>query len=298
MADRTLSSSLPLVLLEAMRPKQWAKNALLFVGLVFAVKLGDPIAVSRAAAAFVVFCAISSAGYLFNDLADLEQDRQHPRKRRRPLASGRIRPAHAVGLGSTLLIGGLVLAFLMSTRFGLMVLGYVLLTVAYNAGLKHVVLVDVFALAAFFVIRAVAGAVAIEVPISPWLYICTVLGALFLGLAKRRHELLLLGDDAASHRQILREYTPQLLEQLITIVTAGLVMAYSLYTFSAENLPKDHSMMLTIPIVLFGIFRYLYLVHRREGGGSPEDTLLTDVPMLMTTLALVGVSVAVLYWRT
>ncbi|HEV8633033.1 MAG TPA: decaprenyl-phosphate phosphoribosyltransferase, partial [Chloroflexota bacterium] len=149
----------------------------------------------------------------------------------------------------------------------------------------------------FFVIRVVAGAVAIDVPISPWLYLCTILGALFLGLAKRRHELLLLGDEAASHRQILREYTPQLLEQLITIVTAGLVMAYSLYTFSAENLPKDHAMMLTIPVVLFGIFRYLYLVHRREGGGSPEETLLTDVPMLMTGLALAGVSIAVLYWR-
>jgi hypothetical protein len=135
------------------------------------------------------------------------------------------------------------------------------------------------------------------VPISPWLYLCTILGALFLGLAKRRHELLLLGDEAASHRQILREYSPALLEQLITIVTAGLVMAYSLYTFSAENLPRDHSMMLTIPVVLFGIFRYLYLVHRREGGGSPEETLLTDVPMLMTGLALAGVSVAVLYWR-
>src|SRR5262245_5872683 len=281
-----------------MRPKQWAKNVLLFVGLVFAVRLGDSTSVGRALLAFVAFCAISSAAYLFNDLADLEQDRQHPRKRRRPLASGRIRPAHAIALGSVLLIGGLLIAFLLGTRFGLLTFGYVVLNVAYNAGLKHVVLVDVFALATFFVVRAVAGAVAIDVPISPWLYLCTILGALFLGLAKRRHELLLLGDGAASHRQILSEYTPGLLEQLITIVTAGLVMAYSLYTFSAENLPKDHSMMLTIPIVLFGIFRYLYLVHRREGGGSPEETLLTDLPMLMTGLALAGVSVAVLYWRT
>ncbi|HEY3080753.1 MAG TPA: decaprenyl-phosphate phosphoribosyltransferase [Chloroflexota bacterium] len=293
-----MTTSLPLALLEAMRPKQWAKNLLLFVGLVFALKLGDSVSLGRALIAFVVFCAISSAAYLFNDLADLEQDRQHPRKRRRPLASGRIRPAHAVALGSTLLLGGLLVAFLLGTRFGLLTFGYVVLNVAYNAGLKHVVLVDVFALASFFVIRAVAGAVAIDVPISPWLYLCTILGALFLGLAKRRHELLLLGDEAASHRQILSEYTPQMLEQLITIVTAGLVMAYSLYTFSAENLPRDHSMMLTIPVVLFGIFRYLYLVHRREGGGSPEETLLTDLPMLMTGLALAGVSVAVLYWRT
>ncbi|HEV8637739.1 MAG TPA: UbiA prenyltransferase family protein, partial [Chloroflexota bacterium] len=194
MADRALMMSLPLALLEAMRPKQWAKNVLLFVGLVFALKLGDPSSVARAVAAFAVFCAVSSAAYLFNDLADLEQDRQHPRKRRRPLASGRIRSAHAVGLGWTLLLGGVLLAFLLSIRFGLLTLFYVLLNVAYNAGLKHVVLVDVFALAAFFVIRVVAGAVAIDVPISPWLYLCTILGALFLGLAKRRHELLLLGD--------------------------------------------------------------------------------------------------------
>jgi len=296
-AGRTLTTSLPLALLEAMRPKQWAKNLLLFVGLVFALKLNDSVSLGRALIAFVVFCAISSAAYLFNDLADLEQDRQHPRKRRRPLASGRIRPVHAVALGSTLLLGGLLVAFLLGTRFGLLTFGYVVLNVAYNAGLKHVVLVDVFALASFFVFRAVAGAVQIDVPISPWLYLCTILGALFLGLAKRRHELLLLGDDAASHRQILSEYSPEMLEQLITIVTASLVMAYSLYTFSAENLPKDHSMMLTIPIVLFGIFRYLYLVHRREGGGSPEETLLTDRPLLAAVLLLGLASIAVLYLR-
>ena len=144
-------------------------------------------------------------------------------------------------------------------------------------------------------IRVVAGAVAIDVPISPWLYLCTILGALFLGLAKRRHELLLLGDDAASHRQILREYSADMLEQMITIVTASLIMAYSLYSFTAENLPRDHSMMITIPIVIFGIFRYLYLVHRRDAGGSPEEVLLTDRPLLATVLLLGLTSVAVLY---
>jgi 4-hydroxybenzoate polyprenyltransferase len=289
--------TLALALLEAMRPKQWTKNVLLFIGLVFAVKLGDPISVARAVAAFVAFCGLASAGYLFNDLADVEQDRQHPRKRRRPLASGRIGPAHALALGSVLLVGSLALSFALSLGFGLIALGYVALTIAYNAGLKHIVLLDVFALATFYVVRAVAGAVAIEVPISPWLYLCISLAALFLGLAKRRHELVLLGEEAASHRRILREYSPALVDQLITIVTACLIMAYSLYTFSAENLPRNHAMMLTIPIVVYGILRYLYLVHQREAGGSPEETLLRDVPMLLTVLGLGAVAVLVLYWR-
>jgi 4-hydroxybenzoate polyprenyltransferase len=286
-----------LALLEAMRPKQWVKNVLLLIGLVFALKLADPLAVSRAAAAFVVFCALASAGYLFNDLADVEQDRQHPRKRLRPLASGRIGRAHTVGLGSVLLVFALAIAFALSLRFGLVVVGYVALTIAYNGWLKHLVLLDAFALASFYLVRAVAGAVAIDVPISPWLYLCIGLGALFLGLAKRRHELLLLGVGAASHRRILREYTPALVEQLITIVTASLIMAYSLYTFSAENLPRNHTMMLTIPLVVYGVLRYLYLMHRREAGGSPEETLLRDIPLLITVLALGGVAVLVLYWR-
>jgi 4-hydroxybenzoate polyprenyltransferase len=286
-----------LALLEAMRPKQWVKNVLLLIGLVFALKLADPLAVSRAAAAFVVFCALASAGYLFNDLADVEQDRQHPRKRLRPLASGRIGRAHTVRLGSVLLVFALAIAFALSLRFGLVVVGYVALTIAYNGWLKHLVLLDAFALASFYLVRAVAGAVAIDVPISPWLYLCIGLGALFLGLAKRRHELLLLGVGAASHRRILREYTPALVEQLITIVTASLIMAYSLYTFSAENLPRDHTMMLTIPLVVYGVLRYLYLMHRRQAGGSPEETLLRDIPLLITVLALGGVAVLVLYWR-
>lgn len=282
---------------EALRPKGWTKNVLLFVGVVFAMRLADPRSVMQAGWAFVVFCSVSSAGYLFNDVADAEQDRQHPRKRSRPIASGRVPVGHARALGATLLVLGLGGAFALNFRFGLVTLAYVLLNAAYNAGLKRVVLVDVFVLATFFVIRAVAGAVAIDVPISPWLYVCTILAALFLGLAKRRHELILLGDDAASHRSILSEYSAALLEQLITIVTASLVMAYSLYAFSAENLPKDHSMMVTVPIVLFGIFRYLYLVHRRDVGGAPEEVLLGDRPMLATVFLLGLTSVAVLYLR-
>jgi 4-hydroxybenzoate polyprenyltransferase len=297
MSQRAIASggSVLLALVEASRPKQWAKNVFLFIPLVTALKLADPRAIAQAGFAFVIFCAIASAGYFFNDMADVEADRQHPRKRRRPLPSGRITRGHALGMGWGLLVGGIAGSFLLNWRFALLVLGYVALNVAYNNGLKHAVLLDVFALAAFFVIRVVAGAVAINVPISPWLYLCTILGALFLGLAKRRHELLLLGDDAASHRQILSEYSPGMLEQLITIVTASLIMAYSLYTFTAENLPRDHSMMITIPIVIFGIFRYLYLVHRRDAGGSPEEVLLSDRPLLGTVVLLGVASVAVLY---
>lgn len=282
-------------LIEAARPRQWTKNGLLFVGLLFALRLMDTLALARAGTAFVAFCAISSAGYIFNDLADLDQDRLHPRKRRRPLASGRLPRGLAIGFGVLLLAIGVGLAFTLSRAFGALAVGYVTLSVAYNLGLKRVVLVDLFTLASFFVIRTVAGAVAIDVPISPWLYLCTILAALFLGLAKRRHELLLLGDSAGGHRQILREYTPQLLEQLITIVTASLIMAYSLYTFSAENLPRDHTMMVTIPIVIFGIFRYLYLVHLRDGGGAPEDLLLSDRPLIVTVVLLLVGAVAVLY---
>jgi 4-hydroxybenzoate polyprenyltransferase len=287
-----------IALIEAARPKQWIKNGFLFAGLLFAMKLLDLRSLAQATFGFLVFCAISSSGYCFNDIADVEQDRQHPRKRSRPLASGRITRAQAFAMGGSLLVFGLVGGFLINVRFGLLTLGYVALNVAYNAGLKHVVLVDVFALATFFVLRVIAGGVAIDVPISLWLYLCTILAALFLGLAKRRHELLLLGDDAASHRQILREYSATLLEQLITIVTASLIMAYSLYTFSAENLPRDHSMMITIPIVIFGIFRYLYLVHQRDAGGSPEEVLLSDRPLLGTVALLTVAWVMVLYLRS
>jgi len=299
MGQRAIASSgsVLLGLIVAARPKQWAKNVFLFIPLVTALKLADTRSLAQAGFAGVIFCAIASAGYFFNDLADVEADRQHPRKRMRPLAAGRISRGHALGMGSTLLLGGIAGAFLVNWRFFLLVLAYIALTVAYNSGLKHAVLLDVFALATFFVIRVIAGAVAIDVPISPWLYLCTILGALFLGLAKRRHELLLLGDDAASHRQILSEYSADMLEQMITIVTASLIMAYSLYTFTAENLPRDHSMMITIPIVIFGIFRYLYLVHRRDAGGSPEEVLFSD-RALLATIALLGLAaVAVLYLR-
>ncbi|MBX6770099.1 MAG: decaprenyl-phosphate phosphoribosyltransferase [Chloroflexi bacterium] len=292
---RPARPSLFLGLLRACRPKQWSKNVLLFFGLIFALKLTDPVLVGRAIAGFLVFCAASSGVYIINDLVDLEQDRLHPRKRLRPLAAGIITPGQAISLASILLVGAMVAGLALGTGFAALTILYVVLTILYSLRLKHVVLIDVFILAAGFVLRAAAGAVVVGVPISPWLYVCTVLASLFLGLGKRRQELLLLSENAGNHRPILEEYSLPLLDQLIVIVTAATIMAYSLYTFSADNLPRDHSMMLTIPFVLYGFFRYLYLVHQRGGGGSPEDILLGDLPLLITVVLWLLTAIVILY---
>lgn len=292
---RPAQPSLAWGLIRACRPKQWPKNALLFFGLIFALKLTDPALVERAFAGFLVFCAASSGVYLVNDLADLEQDRLHPKKRHRPLAAGAISPAQAIALAAILLVGSIAASVALGETFAALTAMYVVLTVVYSFYLKHVVIIDVFVIAAGFVIRAAAGAVVVNVPISPWLYVCTVLASLFLGLGKRRHELMLLSEGAGSHRPILDEYSLPLLDQLIVIVTAAAIMAYSLYTFSAENLPSDHSMMLTIPFVLYGFFRYLYLVHQRSGGGSPEEALIGDPPVLVSAILWLLTAVTILY---
>lgn len=271
----------------SMRPRQWTKNLIIFLPLPFTLnqywRLTDIPTMARmvaeSLAAFAVFCLLSGAVYLINDLADVEKDRQHPYKRHRPLASGRLGRGTAVLGLAVLLAVSLPVSFLLSWVFGVVALVYFTIMLSYSYQLKHVVLVDVLTIAVGFVLRAVAGAVAIEVPISPWLYVCTILLALFLGLGKRRHELLLLEDDASLHRQILAEYSPHLLDQMIVLVGAATLMAYSLYTFSAETLPKNYAMMLTIPYVLYGIFRYLYLIHIKNEGGSPEEMLLGDKPL-------------------
>ena len=297
--DRELSRAehgpLPLGLLIALRPKQWTKNGLLFIGLIFSRNLADQTLILTCLEGFILFCALASGIYLVNDLADLQKDRSHPRKRLRPIASGWVSPRLAATTATLLLGLGIPAGFLINMPFGLLGLGYVVLTLAYTFVLKHMVIMDVFSLAAGFVVRAVAGGVAIAVPISPWLYVCTVLGALFLGISKRRHELVLLNGNANSHRPILQEYTPLLLEQMNSVVTSALVMAYSLYTFSAPNLPQSHAMMLTIPFVLYGIFRYLYLIHIKDEGGSPEELLLKDRPLLVDAILWVLASVAILY---
>jgi 4-hydroxybenzoate polyprenyltransferase len=274
---RTASiAEMPGLLLRSMRPRQWTKNGVVLIGLVFARELGTPVQVARALVALVVFCIVSGAVYIANDLIDLEKDRVHPTKRARPLASGRLPVEVGVVAAVCLVTIGLIAAFALSTEFFAIVVTYLALQAAYVGLLKHLVILDVMALAAGFVLRAVAGAVAVNVPISPWLYVCTMLLALFLALGKRRQELVLLSGDAAGHRPALEHYSVGLLDQFVQVVTTSLVFAYMLYTFSAENLPKSHAMMLTIPFVLYGLFRYLYLVHERGEGGSPEEVLLRD----------------------
>lgn len=282
-------------LLVSIRPRQWTKNLIVYVGVIFALKLPEPALLLQATWAFVAFCALSGAVYLLNDVLDLQQDRRHPLKRGRPLAAGKMSAQTALWAAFSLSIGGLALAATLGWLFLGLAGGYLALMLSYNLGLKRLVLLDVFAIAAGFVVRAAAGAVSVGVPISPWLYVCTTLGALFLGFGKRRHELTLLGDEAYAHRSVLREYSPAFLDELITVVSSAAVVAYSLYTFSAENLPRNHAMMLTIPFLLYGTFRYLYLIHLRSAGGHPEEILLNDRPSLLNLVLWLLTALAILY---
>ncbi len=290
-------------LLISVRPKQWSKNVFVFAGLVFAVRLFDPHAVAESMLAFALFCMASSAVYLINDVADIERDRAHPVKRNRPLAAGRLRPGVAVATAVLLIAISLPTAFWLNPLFGAILLAYLLLMVVYSFYLKNVVILDILAIAFGFVLRAAGGAVAIRVSISHWLFVCTILLALFLGLAKRRHELLLLEQNAGSHRHILSQYSPALLEELLSIVAASTLIAYSLYTFYGPNprwLTSEYVhdipyMMLTIPFVIYAIFRYLFLVYQKNKGGSPEEILLGDLPFLIN-LMLWGISVLVILY--
>ncbi len=267
-------------LLETMRPRQWTKNAFVFVALIFDKKLFDPSSVLRTLIAFGLLCLVASAVYIMNDLSDIESDRQHPRKRNRPLPSGRLSPRVAIVAAILFAAGGLAASFAIDPLFGVIILTYLLSQIAYTYWLKHLVLLDIFIVAAGFVLRIAAGVAVIDVErFSPWLYVFGGFLALFLVLGKRRHELMLLGDGAGSHRAVLEHYNLDLIDRLIGIVTTSAVVAYSLYTFLAEGLPENHVMMFTIPVVLYIVFRYLYLIHVREEGGTPEDILLRDRPM-------------------
>ena len=264
--------------LAAMRPRQWPKNLLVFAGIVFAAQLGDPVRWVEALAAFVAYCAVSSAAYLLNDVRDAEQDRLHPVKRQRPIARGELSVKAALILAAALAAGALAIAGWLGPSSVAFLVGFAALQVAYSFGLKHVVLVDVFVIAGLFVIRAAAGAAAVDVRISPWLLLCTVLLALFLALAKRRGELVLVGARETPGRRVLEGYSLELVDQLVSVVAASTVIAYSLYTFTARD---SKALMVTIPFVIFGIFRYLLLVHRDDLGEEPEQVLLTDVPILV-----------------
>jgi 4-hydroxybenzoate polyprenyltransferase len=272
------------------------KNLLVFAGLVFAQQLFSP-AVWRALAAFAVFCALSGAIYLLNDVADRERDRLHPQKRLRPIASGALPAGRAVAIAALLLAASLGAAWLIGAAFALAALAYVVLLVSYSAWLKHVVIADVLAVALGFVLRAVAGALAIGVAISGWLIICTLQIALFLALGKRRHEYISLGETAARHRPILAEYSAGLLDQMIAVVTASAITAYALYTMSAETVAKFHTQLLpaTLPFVLYGIFRYLYLLYRRQLGGNPSELFLSDRALLVNSLCWMLAVVLIIY---
>lgn len=299
-----------LALVEAMRPRQWTKNFAVFIGIVFAQRLFHILAFERAVLAFIIFCLVSSTIYLLNDLLDLERDRRHPLKRKRALAAGRLPVSWAIGgMGVLLALCGCFTGLLYTipikeqdifTQFGganllftLIVLAYLIIMVLYSTYLKHVVLIDVFIIASGFVFRIMAGVVVIPVSISPWLYLVTSFLSLFLALSKRRHELVLLQDQASYHRQILKEYSIPLLDQMITISTTATLIAYSLYTI--EGPTGGGHLMITIPLVLYGMFRYLYLVYMRMEGGSPEEVLLRDRHMLGTVLLCIVITVAVLY---
>jgi len=283
-------------LIKTMRPRQWMKNGVLFAALVFDKKLFYPVELGRTILGLIIFCLLSGVVYIINDLADLEADRQHPQKRNRPLASGALseRFARMAALGILVILAPI--SYLLSPAFFLVALAYLVINLAYSSWIKHIPLLDVFSIAAGFVLRVGAGVVLIHVErFSPWLYIVMTLGALYIGFGKRRAELATLAENAGSTRRVLDGYTIPLLDQFITIVSATTIIAYSLYTFSAPNLPENHTMMLTIPFVLYGVFRYLYLIQTTAQTGTPEDVVLSDRP-LQVTILLWGLTVVFIFY--
>lgn len=280
-----------------MRPVHWVKNVLVFAGLIFSQNLFDPLLFTKSFLGFILFCTVSSSVYILNDILDLKQDKLHPIKSKRPLASGELSVTSTLVFSLVLGTISIVLSFWLQRNFGLVVLSYFLLNLFYSLYLKHVVILDVMSVAAGFVLRAVAGALVIGVTISSWLVVCTILLALFLGFSKRRHELILLEDNAIGHRKILAEYSPYFLDQMIAVVTASTVVAYAFYTLSPEVMQKlgTKYMDLTIPFVLYGIFRYLYLIHQKKEGGRPTKMLFTDKPILINILLWLVAVFLILY---
>jgi 4-hydroxybenzoate polyprenyltransferase len=283
-------------LLRTLRPRQWIKNVFVYAALVFDQKLTDWVLLGRTTAAFILFCMISSTVYIINDLVDLEKDKQHPKKKRRALPSGQLKPWFAILSAIGILMVCLPLSFWLDPYFGLIILTYFLLNVAYSFWLKNIVLIDVMVVTAGFVLRVAAGVIVAEAArFSPWLYMSMLFLGLFLSIGRRRHELVLLREGANSHRKILEEYNLRLLDNMGQLVTTGAVISYSLYTFSAVNLPQNHAMMLTIPFVVYGVFRYMYLIYVKEEGGAPEMLLYTDLPLLLD-LVLFGVAVVLIMY--
>lgn len=280
-----------------MRPHQWHKNLLVFAALIFDVKFLQPTYLLRTIAAFAMLCLLSSSVYLFNDIADVEQDRQHPKKRFRPIAAGQlsIRTAWILALALPMVI--LPLSFWLNPYLGLVLLLYWGQNLAYSFKLKHVVIIDVLLVASGFLLRVVAGVQVIDVErFSPWLYLCVTLGSLLIGFGKRRHELMLIQNGSTGHRVVLDQYNLPFVDSLINMVATSTLLAYCLYTFSAPNLPQNHAMMLTIPFVIYGLARYLYLMHVRGEGGSPDELILRDKPLALTVLIWVCTAAFILYF--
>lgn len=279
------------------RPSQWTKNGLLFAALVFAGEIRNFAKLETVVVAFALFCLLSSAIYTFNDIVDRGVDRRHPVKRRRPLASGAITVGGAAGFAAVLAIVGLVGAWMIRMELLVVAVIFLILNILYTVALKHVVIIDVLTVALSFVVRAYAGAAAIDVPASKWMLITTLLLALFLSFGKRRHELVVLDTDASDHRASLTTYTPYLLDQMIAVTTPSVLVVYMFYTFSSEVSEKlgTDQLYLTIPFVVYGIFRYLYLIHSKEEGGSPTSLLLADKPILVTVVLWLLTSILILY---
>ena len=281
----------------SMRPEQWIKNFFVFTALLFSKNLHNPLKGIEAIIGFTIFCMITGCAYMINDLVDLEKDKLHPVKSRRPLASGKLKKDTAVKIVVLVCLASLFFAFYMNVLFGIIVLAYFLLNIGYSIYLKNIVIIDVVSIAAGFVLRVLGGAVIISVVASQWLILCTILLSLFLGFSKRRHELILLEDSATSHRKVLEHYSPYFLDQMIAVVTASTLICYALYTMSKDTVEKlgTSKLIYTIPFVLYGIFRYLYLVHQKEKGGSPTEIMFTDKPMIINICLWVISSVVFIY---
>lgn len=284
-------------IIKSMRPKQWVKNVFVLAALVFDRQLMNWSATLTTLIGVFLFCTLSGAVYLINDVFDKKADQNHPTKKNRPIASGKLPVNVAIGTAVVVVVGSLYWAFRLSIAFGIISAVYFVMNLAYSFKLKHVPLIDVMVIATGFVLRVAAGVSLIQVErFSPWLYVCTTLLALFIGFGKRRAEIVCLSENATQHRKVLDGYSLEFLDQLITIVSGTAIVAYSLYTFSAPNLPENNSMMLTIPFVLYGLFRYLYLIKVQKSGGAPEDLILSDRP-LQICIFLWGISVLVIfYW--
>ena len=284
-------------ILISLRPRQWAKNIVIFAGLVFSQNFFNPLKASIVFAAALIFCLASSSMYLINDILDIDLDRRHPQKSHRPIASGQLGIPITRTVAFVLMIWSFLMALSLNKNFFLLLCVYITIQILYSLYLKNIVILDVFCIASGFLLRVFCGAVVIDVPISNWLLICTLFLSLFLALAKRRSEMVLLEEGAGDHRHVLSEYNLAFIDQMVTIVTASTILSYVLYTLSPETVTKFHTTNLeyTIPFVVYGIFRYLYLVYNKKEGGSPEKLLFADKPLLINLILYAVVAVVVIY---